>query len=136
MKILLVKTLGSYKPAFDSDYEKARRHKLGEIIEFETTEQRNPRFHRKLFALINLAFQNQDITQHREAFRQWLIIESGHYEVVNFPDGSSQKVPVSLSFKAADQEKIEEIFQDILQVVITFIGATKEEILDEILTFA
>ena len=135
MKILLARTLGGYKPAFDQDYKNAKRHKVGDIIEFESLENRNPKFHRKLFSLINLAFENQDITQHKAAFREWLIIESGHFEMVKFPDGTVQKVASSLSYKSMDQEKIERVFQDILQVVITFIGATKEEIMKNVLQY-
>ncbi len=136
MKILLVRKLSGYTPCFESDYENARRHKIGDVVEFETTEIRNPKFHKKVFGLINLAFNNQSITQHRAAFREWLIIESGHFEIVKFPDGTVQRVALSLSYKNMDQEKIEEVFQDMLQVVITFIGSTKEEILNEVLKFA
>lgn len=135
MKILLVRTLSGYKPAFESDYENFKRHKIGDIYEFETKEKRNTGFHRKFFALIDLAFQNQDVTQHKEAFRRWMITEAGYFTVVNFPDGTSEKVAESISFANCDQERFERIFQDVLQVAINVVGCKEDEILQELINF-
>lgn len=62
MKIQVVKNLnGTLKPAYDSDYESFKKIPLNEIIEIEYKKQRNIRFHRKLFSLLNLAYSNQNI---------------------------------------------------------------------------
>ena len=55
MKIGLVKnTNGHFTPAYDSDWEKAKKIKTGDLVTYERKKERNPRFHRKLFALYRL----------------------------------------------------------------------------------
>jgi len=135
MKILLVKTLAGYKPAFEQDYENAKRHKAGDIIEFECKLKRNSGFHSKFFALLELVFQNQDTTNHREAFRKWMIINAGYFTVVKFPDGTSEKIADSISFASMDQEQFERVFQDVLQVAINVVGAKEDEILENLIGF-
>lgn len=135
MKMLQVRTLGGYKPAFGQDYENAKRHKAGDIIEWECKEKRNSGFHRKFFSLLELAFQNQNTTDHREAFRKWMIINAGYFTLVQFPDGTSEKIADSISFAKMDQEQFERVFQDVLQVAINVVGAKEEEILKELINF-
>ena len=135
MIINLVKTLSGYKPAFDTDLEKSKKHALHDIITFEYKQQRNLKFHRKFYAMLDLAYQNQDVTAHREAFRKWMIREAGYYEVITYPDGTSEKIAKSISFAKMDEDEFESLFQDVLQVAITVIGAKKEEIMENLINF-
>jgi len=135
MIINLVKTLSGYKPAFDMDLEKSRKHALHDIITFEYKQQRNLKFHRKFMALINLMYQNQDVTNHFEAFRRWAVISAGYFTIVQFPDGTSEKIPESISFSKMDEERFEKLYNDMIQVAINVTGAKKEELITEILNF-
>ncbi|EON90523.1 DUF1367 family protein, partial [Plesiomonas shigelloides] len=57
-ELALVKISGStFVPLSSYDEETAHRWKNGAVIRAEFREVRNPRFHRKFFALVNLAFQ-------------------------------------------------------------------------------
>ena len=58
MKILVVKTLSGIKPAYDSDKEAFNKMPFNEVFEIEYKKKRNVKFHRKFFALLNLAFQD------------------------------------------------------------------------------
>ena len=53
MKISLVKQLnGTFKLAYDSDFETAKKIKAGDIIEYQFKQIRNVKFHRLFFSLL------------------------------------------------------------------------------------
>ena len=64
MKLTLIKQLNNtFKLAYDSDYDKAKKIKVGEAYECEIKQSRNIKFHRKYFALINMVYDNQEVSR-------------------------------------------------------------------------
>lgn len=57
MKISLVRTFSGFKPATPQDVDQIKRVRIADVITAEVKRVRNPRFHRKFFALLNLAYQ-------------------------------------------------------------------------------
>ena len=55
-KIYMTRQGNSLIPVGDSDFEAVQKLKRGEIYSSEVTAPRNIKFHRKLFALLNLTF--------------------------------------------------------------------------------
>lgn len=55
-KLSLVKIQGGLVAATENDQQTVSKIKLGTVIECEFTQKRNSKFHRKFFALLNLAF--------------------------------------------------------------------------------
>ena len=119
MKIQVVKTLnGTLKPAYDSDYESFKKIPLNEIIEIEYKKQRNIRFHRKLFSLLNLAYSNQNIFDNLEDMRYCLMLECNLSEIkVNKLTGEIFKVPKSLQFSKMDEREFNEVYNTIKQYI-------------------
>jgi len=60
MKLLVKKTNGGLKPMYESDYEIYSKIPLGEEFEIEYKKVRNLKFHKKMFALFKLCFENQE----------------------------------------------------------------------------
>ncbi|MGG2141100.1 DUF1367 family protein [Symbiopectobacterium sp. RP] len=56
-----------------------------------------------------------------EAFRRWVTIESGHYEVYELPDGSLHKEPRSISFAKMEEIEFHALYKATLDVLWTFI---------------
>jgi hypothetical protein len=56
-KVNLIRNGRSFAPATEQDEELLKRVRTGEIIACEFTKPRNPKFHRKFFALLNLAYE-------------------------------------------------------------------------------
>ena len=57
MKITLIKTLNNtFKIAFDSDYETAKKIKVNEPYEFEFKNSRNLKHNKKYFCFVNLVY--------------------------------------------------------------------------------
>ena len=134
MELTLIKTLnGSFKLAYDSDYEKAKKIPLNEPFEVSYTKRRNARFHRKFFALINLCYQNQYKFNNFEHLRKELIICSGHYDLIfDLETGAQKKEAQSISFSKMDETEFNKLYTDVLNVICDKFLFDKEEVLNEV----
>lgn len=133
MKINIVKQLdNSFKVAYDSDYEKLRKIKAGQIYEVEIKNQRNAKFHRKFFALINLVYQNQEFYNNIDRLRKDLIIASGHYtERVNYW-GEIITEPHSIKFAKMSEEEFKKLYNDVLDTIVKHFNFDKQDIIDNV----
>jgi len=134
MELTLIKTLnGSFKLAFDSDFDKAKQIPLNEPFEVKYTKKRNAKFHRKFFSLINLCFQNQDRFNNLEHLRKELIICSGHYELIfDLETGQQKKEALSISFANMDETEFNKLYTDVLNVICDKFLFDKQEVLDNV----
>jgi len=134
MKIALVKQLNNtFKIAFDSDYETAKKIKVGEIIDYESKRVRNPKFHRKFFALMNLVFQNQETYNSLEHLRKELIICAGHYDLIfDLETGEQKKEAQSIKFSSIDETEFNKIYNDVLDVIVQKFKFDKQSVIDNI----
>ena len=64
-----------------------------------------------------------------------MICEAGYYTVVTTPDGEVTREPESIAFANMSEERFERLYKDMVQVVITVIGATEEQIESELINF-
>lgn len=136
MKIALVKQLdNSFKSAFDSDYEYIKKFKVGEIYFFEVKRERNISFHRKLFALFKMIYENQEHYQNIEDLRKDLIVESGHFKIRYTLWGEEIREPVSLSFASMTQDEFDTLYSDIIDSVVKHFHFDKQDIIDNVLQY-
>ena len=133
MKIQVIKTISGLRPAYDSDYESFKKIPLNEIIEIEYKKQRNVKFHRKLFSLLNLAYSNQNIFDNLEDMRYCLMLECNLSDIkVNRLTGETFKVPKSLQFAKMDEIEFNEVYNTLKQYICEWLGVTNEQINEEI----
>ncbi|MCZ3502295.1 DUF1367 family protein [Klebsiella pneumoniae] len=142
--------------------------KLGSVLEADYKLVRNPAFHRRYFALLNLGFEYWEptggaissnerrlitgyakylaayggsesalldaagqyldriaekrsgyisICKSFDAYRAWVIVEAGHYDVIQLPDGTLKKHPRSISFASMDECEFQELYKASLDVL-------------------
>jgi hypothetical protein len=134
MELLVVKTInGLLKPAFDEDKEKFSQFPKDGYFEIKYTKKRNVRFHRKFFALLKIAYENQSDYRLMEDLRRDLIITSGHYdEVVNFMTGEVYKIAKSISFSNMEETEFNLIYNDVKEVIIKWLGIDNETLNTEV----
>lgn len=134
MKYLVVKTLNGFlKPAYDTDHEGFKKMPVNEVFEIEYKKARNPKFHRKFFALLNLCFENQESYSNLEDLRHDVIIEAGLYtEIVNIITGEIRKKPNSISFSSMDETEFSELYEKVKHVIMNFLKIDSESIEEEI----
>lgn len=133
MKISLVKKLdNSFAIAYPSDYEKAKKIKVGEIFEYETKKPRNYLFHKKFFALINLVFDNQEAYTNIDDLRYDLTIESGFFTRRTNLQGDEVKKPKSISFAKMDEREFNELYEAFLRSIERCFKFDKQDVIDNI----
>ena len=136
MEIYCTKQLnGSFIPNYSSDREQADKLKTGEVLRFTIKRPRNYQFHKKYFALIKLGFDNQDQFKNIDRFREAVTIESGYREVKGNIDGSTRVEAKSISFASMDQYEFNDLYKATLNVIISVIGCTTEEIEQNLIDF-
>lgn len=142
--------------------------KLGAVLVAEFKQVRNPAFHRRYFALLNLGFEYWEptggaissnerklvygyasflaayggnesalldaaeqyldrvaekragsisICKSFDAYRTWVIVEAGHYDAIQLPDGTLKKHPRSISFSSMDDTEFHELYKASLDVL-------------------
>lgn len=135
-ELVLTKTPGgALLPADPASAEFLRKLKVGAGLRGDFKRQRNPLFHRKVFALFNFAFdlwdapeleyKGQPVEKNFDRFRKDLTILAGFYEAVTNLRGEVRLEPKSLSFSNMDEAEFEEVFKAILNVTWTHILQAK-----------
>ena len=127
MKLTLVKQMNnSFKIGYDSDYEKLKKIKVGDLLECEIRKPRNYKLHKKFFAMLNLVFQNQERYDNIDDLRHDLTIVSGYYtERVNI-QGEPVKIANSISFAKMTETEFSNLYDSFLTQVQKYFHFDKE----------
>jgi hypothetical protein len=133
MDIYLVKRSdNSFIAANDSDYDNVLKIKSGETYKYIVTKPRNIKHHRKLFALFNLVYENQEQFKHLEDLRNELTKEAGYFEEYITLQGELIRKAKSISFSNMDQFEFDNLYSKIKDVVCIHFKITSQQIEDEI----
>ena len=133
MEITLIKTLnGSLKPAHNSDYDNLKKIPLNEPLVFSWSKPRNYEFHKKFFGLLKLAFDNQELFDIMDDMREELIIEAGFFRLTYDINGVEKKKAKSISFALMDEVEFNELYSCLINVIVKWLGITKEDIIEHI----
>ena len=137
MKIQVVKTSNGFlKPAYNSDHELFNKIKPNEIIEIEYRKKRNVRFHRLFFALMNLAYENQESYTILDVMRKDIIKHAGYYtERINAITGEITQETNSISFSNMEETEFNKLYEDCKTVICQWLGIDNEQIKEEIERF-
>lgn len=103
--------------------------KLGQSVSVEVKTRRNSKFHRKFWAMLDVAYSSHEwpTIQHPkwgevktsyDMFRKYVTVKAGHYEVDLKPDGQIRVEPKSISFANMDQDEFEKVYSDVLDVIL------------------
>jgi hypothetical protein len=134
MEIYLRNTLTGLIPLYPMDHDEKRKLKLGKDYLAKITLPRNLGFHKKFFALFNIAYQNSRLDMSEKAYRHYLTIKAGYYTAYQTPKGVYYE-PDSISFDSMEQDDFEAFYQRFLDKVIEEIGCTSAEIELQLIEF-
>lgn len=135
-KIFVTKQLnGTLKANHDTDFEVLKRFKAGDTIQVEVKKPRNLGFHRKFFALVNMAFQNQELYKNQDHFRKDLTIAAGFFEEYVDLGGEYKKVAKSISFTNMDALEFDKLYSAFLDTVIEIFKWEKQDIIENLQEF-
>ncbi len=119
---------GELYPVDQQGIEAIAKLKLGQGVTVTIKRARNPAFHRKLFALFNLAYdawepgekkyKGQHILKSFEQFREDLVILAGYYTQSVRLDGSIRVSAKSISFANMNQDEFDSLYSAVVDVVL------------------
>lgn len=155
MDIMLVKTPGGALAPVDAEArEMVDKLKLGQGIQASVRRARNVRFHRKGMALFRLAYdvwepltpleyKGLPVAKDFERFRKDMTILAGFYKAVYNARGEVRLEAESLRFSSMSEERFEEVFNAVLNVVWSQVLKAAgyasvedvEEVIEELLRF-
>ena len=108
------------RPADDLTTDVIQKWKVGDFVTGTFKRPRNPLFHRKYFALLDVLFDQWDAPEceykgvpalkSRERFREEITILAGYYDIVTSLKGQTRVVAKSISFAAMDEDTFAELY--------------------------
>lgn len=122
---------GSLVPAFPGDSDKLSTLPKGRVFKATLVQPRNLRFHRKGFALLQVAFElwaeglpvgveykGEHVAPDFDRFRKDLTILAGFYEPHYDIRGNVRLTAKSLSFSSMDEEEFGRVYSALLDTVL------------------
>ena len=127
-RIAVMKQGGVLIPADAMTTEFLTTLKTGDVIHAEFKKKRNPKFHRKYFALLNFAFehaehgdyeyQGQKVEPNFDEFRSNLAILAGYFKPVFDINGNVHLRAKSISFANMDELEFEGLYNKTIDVIL------------------
>ena len=146
---------GSLVPADDETAERIRKLPKGTMLHGKFVKVRNPKFLRKAFALVNIAFdmwterfepqmyKGVPVLPNKERFRKDLTILAGYYDATYNIRGELRLEAKSWSMDNMEEEEFEALYSAMIDAILRSIlpnaGLSERSLraaVDEILNFA
>lgn len=134
MDLTLIRTSSGFRFAYDTDLEKAKRFKIGDPLKCKITLDRNYEFHKKYFALMRFAFENQERYQDKEQMRFVYTLKAGYSTPIQ-TDKGVVFMPKSVAFDKMEEDEFEQLYSAMIDVVIKELGVEEGDLLDELLNY-
>ena len=147
MDAIFNKTLAGLAPADEATAEWLQKIKVGQVVKGKFSQLRNYQFHRKYFAMLNVAFEYWEPGEinckygqpekNFDRFREDLQILAGYSDIHHRLDGSFRVVSKSISFGTMNNDEFTKVYNAVLNVILQRImaGMSAEEF-NRILEFA
>jgi len=135
MEIWVKNTFRGLVPMYDTDLDNKKKLKIDEQYLVTIKMPRNIKFHRKMFALYNLVFQNQESYRFLEDLRRDITIEAGFYRERTNIYGEVIKEAESISFANMDDDVFSQLYNRSLDVIVKYFHFDRQSMIDEIEQF-
>lgn len=113
---------GQILPADGDSAERYAQWPTGVEYVLGIKQMRNLGYHRKYFAMLNLAYKNQEVVEGKAWFREYVFKGIGYVNVYYAKDGTMLEKVKSISFLKCSQSKFEGIYQETLSFLINRFG--------------
>ena len=119
MEVWLYKDFrGVIHGATEQDVKALEGIKANEVFKAAITKTRNGGHHRKMFALLNMVFENQDRYEIFEDFLTEIKLRAGHYKEHVTMKGKVLYIPKSINFASMDQLEFNQFYEKVTEVCL------------------
>ncbi len=115
--IIMVKRLGTFRPADDEGAEAMQKIKDGSLVKITWSQARNIRFHNKFFAMLGIVLKNQKHYQSMDELLGVCKLRIGHVTVVQTPHGE-EMWPKSISWAKMDETEFSRFYDGAVDWVL------------------
>jgi len=123
-------------PADRSSEEILDKMPQGKVMRVEYRFPRNYAFHKKFFAMLETMFDMQEHFTEFEAFRLWLTMKSGWFEVIEAPNGYQLFRPKSIAFSKMDNEEFSRLYNKAIDTFVHEFQHISRADMDRVLEYA
>jgi hypothetical protein len=126
--IHLTRSPAGLVPADVTAAEWLQRVGIGKPVNATVRQPRNGKFHRKFFAMLDVAYSNHEwpeleskwgrVRTSAEMFRKYVIVKAGHYEPDLTPHGEIRVQPKSIAWAKMDEAEFSKLYSDVLDVIL------------------
>ena len=129
-EIVLTKSAnGTLSPIDQVGMDYIAKMKLGAGVTATVKKHRNPAFHRKFFALLNIAFESWEpgVKEHKglqvqknfDRFRKDITIAAGFYDVVVNLKGEVRAEAKSIKFSKMEDDEFADLYSKTIDVILS-----------------
>lgn len=135
MKLNVYNTPHGLIPCYDEDFDEKKKLKIWAYYSMEVKLLRNYEFHKKYFALINLAWEyltekQQDFFKTKEKFRKTIEMAAGYSETIySIARKEWIEMPLSIAFDKLDEAGFTDVYEKVKDVL--FLTALKNISIEE-----
>ena len=110
------------------------RRGCGEIIVADIKIARNYGNHKRFFDFLNATYDMQDFYTSLEAYRRWITVAAGWFDIMYYPDGTTQLIPKSISFENMGEDEFNQLFSAAIDAFLAEYGngLTENDVLQAI----
>lgn len=133
MKLQLIKARSNQlKPANPEAERYLQKVPYNEQVSVEIRRPRNPQFHKKFFAMLQMVYDNQETYTTFDAFRDEVVMRAGFWEQHVHLTGNVSYKAKSLAYEAMDEGEFADLFDKCAEVLMEyFLPDTKRHALEE-----
>ena len=135
MKLTFIKTQTGLIPDCDETREILNKVKNGDGIILDYKPKRSYSFHKKLFALLSLIFQNQNHYKSIDNILEMCKFKAGYFETIITHKGEKHYKTKSISFDEMDNASFEEFYKKCIDVALELTGINQEDLEQQIINF-
>lgn len=137
MRIRVARDGNKLKAAKTEDLSQIKRLKEGEMVLISVKRIRNPALHRKYFALLKKAFENQSFFNEQEHMRKFLEMAAGHYQKCYLPNRDTGEIieqfwPKSIAYTELDGDAFQKLYDKVMDEISRNFGFDPELLENEV----
>lgn len=118
MEVHMMKVAGGWVPASAVDEDLLQTYKAGQVIKATIKRPRNGAHHRKMMALLQVVFANQDKYDTLQDLLVEIKLKAGHYEEHVTMKGKLIYLPKSINFSSMTQDEFVPFYEKVLTIVL------------------
>ena len=146
-----IKSTVGLLPIDDDGKEWFAKLKSGAQVTAKVSVQRNRKFHRKFFAMLKVAYENNEWPEidtpygpaktSAKMFRRYVTVKAGFFHMDVTPDGNFRPEAESIKFGKMEEAEFEKLYSAVLDVILqrflsNWTRGDMDNAVDQILEFA